>query len=68
MQKKSGISDGHHTLRACGEINQDTAKAEGLHEKVSTRKMSSEILTSSLALEAHMRRVEKLECQHRHLQ
>lgn len=43
-----------------GELNQDTPKVKGMHERVTARKMSTEISTSSLLIGSYMRRVEDM--------
>lgn len=56
--QKSESVDRYRALQACCEIEQDLQKAEELHERITTRRMGTEMATSSIAIGADIRRVE----------
>lgn len=68
MRNYSESSYRYETQRSCSEMNQDAPKVESLQEKITTRRMSTEISTSTLAIGANMRRVAAPICRQGYLQ
>lgn len=60
MQQKTENSDHYRAQRFGGETNQDTLKVEGLHEGVTTKRICTEMSTSSFAIGPYIHCIENV--------